>query len=472
MTKQAQILLLDSDPAGGLGSLLFRMLAATPGLATQIQPWALTGESAPANQALASLVRQCCPSVVFLVSSRQLLKPCRSLLQLLKKVQAALPLIVVTEAGEPDEIFALLEFGAADFITPPLKAYDILPRLWRLIEQTGQRETLVPALKEKLGLQQLIGESEAFRAAVKKIPLIARCDASVLISGETGTGKELCARAIHYLSPRAPRPFVPVNCGAMPVELVENELFGHERGAFTDASTTQPGLIHEADGGSLFLDEVDGLPAAAQVKLLRFLQDKEYRPLGSAKARTTDVRVIAAANIDLEAAVRAGRLRQDFYYRLNVIPLLLPPLRDRRPDIPLLARHFLARYAEEFNKPATDFSADALRQLTLHDWPGNVRELEHLVARAVALSEGEVIEGQDLSLPPGARVACPASFREAKARFERVYIEDLLLTHRGNITQAAQAAHKNRRAFWELIRKHQINVGSFKADIKLRSTAK
>jgi two-component system response regulator GlrR len=469
--KQSRILLLDFSPAGGLGNALSRVLASTPDLAIQVQPGILSGESLSPRQDIAALIRDSDPKVVFLVLPRHLLKPSQPLLRSLKKANAALPLFIVTEAAEAEEIFVLLELGVADFITPPLRAFDILPRIWRFIEQTRQREMLVSALKEKLGLKQLIGESESFRAAVSQLPLIARCDASVMIYGETGTGKELFARAIHYLSPRQHQPFVPVNCGAIPLELVENELFGHERGAFTDAGKSQPGLIQEADGGSLFLDEVDELHRAAQVKLLRFLQDKEYRPLGSAKARAANVRLIAATNANLEVAVKSGKLRHDLYYRLNVIPLRLPPLRERREDIPALARHFLVRYATEFRRTVPDISTDALRTLRHYHWPGNVRELEHLIARATALSEKSVLESEDLSLPGQSTTADPASYREAKAQFERTYIEDLLQVHHGNISKAALAAHKNRRAFWELIRKYHIDVASFKVETDCRPTS-
>jgi len=338
-------------------------------------------------------------------------------------------------------------------------------RSLQLQKQVSESEAVTQTLREKLGLRQLIGESPAFLAEIRKIPVVAQCDANVLISGETGTGKEVCARAIHYLCPRAHNPFIPVNCGAIPTELVENELFGHERGAFTDASTSQCGLIHEAEGGTLFLDEVDSLPALAQVKLLRFLQEKEYRRLGSSRTYQADVRIIAATNSNLEETVRAGKLRRDLYYRVNILPLTLPPLRERREDIPLLARHFLAKYTAEFNKQATDFSADAMPALVSYDWPGNVRELEHVIERVVALSERAVIHKTDIVLPRAETSACQDSFREAKAKviaqFEKTYIQELLLAYQGNITRAAEAARKNRRAFWQLIRKHHIDAHHF-----------
>jgi len=250
------------------------------------------------------------------------------------------------------------------------------------------------------------------------------------------------------------------------VDLVENELFGHERGAFTGASSTQPGLIEEANGGTLFLDEVDSLPLLAQVKLLRFLQEKEYRPLGSNRTRTADARVITATNIDIESAVQSGRLRQDLYYRLNIIALVLPPLRDRRDDIPVLAEHFRAKYACAFSKVSTGFDESAQRLLTTYDWPGNVRELEHAVERAVALCDGPVIREDDLCLPNTGRDSAVVTFKLAKAtavaEFERTYVQSLLLACQGNITRAAQVARKDRRAFWELLRKHHIDAREFK----------
>lgn len=340
--KQAKILVFDSNPASGLGGTLRGIIESSSSPDTQLRHKSIgVCGPAPCGSNLSGIISHFNPDVIFLVWSPNLLKQTSMLFPFMRREPSEPPIIIIIEESEPEQIFELLKLGVADFIIPPLKAIDILPRIWRLLEHTRREETLTHELKERLGLKQLIGENPAFLAEIKKIPIIAKCDASVLISGETGTGKELCARAIHYLSPRASKPFIPVNCGAIPVELVENELFGHKRGAFTGASTSQSGLIHEADGGTLFLDEIDCLPLLAQIKLLRFLQEKEYRPLGSTKMQKADVRVIAATNVDLEAVVREGKLRRDLYYRLNIIPLTLISLRERREDIPLLAHHFL-----------------------------------------------------------------------------------------------------------------------------------
>jgi DNA-binding NtrC family response regulator len=286
--------------------------------------------------------------------------------------------------------------------------------------------------------------------------------------GQSGTGKELFARAIHYLSPRMTHPFVAVSCGAIPVDLLENEMFGHKKGAFTGATTSQLGLISEAEGGTLFLDEIDCLPLLAQSKLLRFLQEGEYKPLGSSKSQHADVRVIAASNIDLEQAVKERKLRQDLYYRLNIARVTLPALCDRRDDIPLLAEHFLAKYAHEFGRSARVLSEAATRKLMFYDWPGNIRELENTIERAVMLTEKKRISDTEIFLPDAAGYIKDESFQEVKARvvtqFERTYINNLMVAYHGNVSQAARAAKKNRRAFWELIRKHNVDVQSFRTN--------
>ena len=465
--KEAKIFLIDLNPATNVGCTLRTILESYPNLGTHIQQESSKlSVSEFCDGELSGIITRKRPDVIFLVLSPYLLKKAGLLFKSMKSEFLKLPIIVVVEECNPDAMFSVLKLGAADFITPPFNEIDILPRLWRLLEHKQEAKILTHKLKEKLGLKKMVGESPTFLDEIKKIPTVAKCDASVLISGETGSGKEMCARAIHYLSPRANMPFVPFNCGAIPADLMENELFGHVQGAFTGATASQQGLINAANYGTLFLDDIDCLPLTSQAKLLRFLQEKEYRQLGSPKMHQADVRVISATNTDLEAAVEKGRLRHDLFYRLNVVPISLPALRDRREDIPLIARHFLNKYAFEFGKQLTGFTSKAMQRLMLYEWPGNVRELEHVVEQAVLFSEQTVIREADIILPRQKAPACTTSFKEAKANmvkeFERNYIEKLLHAHQGNISKAAQAAQKNRRAFWQLIRKHQIDVQTFK----------
>jgi two-component system, NtrC family, response regulator GlrR len=321
-------------------------------------------------------------------------------------------------------------------------------------------EVNIESLRAKIGLKQVIGESAVFLKELQRVPKFARCDATVLISGESGTGKEIFARAIHYLSPRASRPFVPVNCAALPEHLVESEIFGHRRGAFTGATIDQAGLIEEAEGGTLFLDEVDGLTAQAQVKLLRFLQDGEYRAVGSQQIAHANIRVVAAANCDFPQLLRAGKFREDLFYRLNVLTLPLPPLRERRGDIVLLADHILTSQAALMNTTPKKLSLNALNRLVGHSWPGNVRELENVLIRAIVLCDRDTLEVSDLNLPGDEEAEENQSFRTMKShavrRFEHDFLETTLRAHQGNITHAARAVKKNRRAFWELLRKHGL----------------
>lgn len=414
---------------------------------------------------LAKLLRRIEAAILFLTVFPKSVRQSKMLLESIREI-SDLPIVIVAEATQPNDILELLRAGAEDFITLPLQAQDVLPRAWKLVRESAGRRRPRP-LRTEHRLRRLIGESPTFLDQIEKIPQIAGCDANVIITGETGTGKELYARAIHYCSARAGRPFMPVNCGAIPADLVENELFGHERGAFTGAVTLQTGLVEEANGGTLFLDEIDCLPPFAQVKLLRFLQEKEYRPLGSARMRHADVRVIAATNVNLEEAVGNGKVRQDLFYRLNIISLTLPPLRERLEDIPLLARYFLDKYSTQMNRETPDLLPDALQILMTHEWPGNVRELEHAIERASVLCDGSALRGVDLlaSQPPTRR----QSLQEAKAtqiaRFEKGYVQGLLRHCHGNISQAARIAQKNRRAFWQLIQKHRIDVNSFRSSV-------
>ena len=286
-------------------------------------------------------------------------------------------ILVTTTDPDTFDFFRVLEMGASDFLLPPLRSSELLPRLMRQVRAVPKGDALVQKLKEDIGLKHIIGESPVFLEKIRCVPRFARCDATVLISGESGTGKDVFARAIHYLSSRAGRPFVPVNCGALPENLAESEIFGHKRGAFTGAASDQAGLVREAEGGTLFLDEIDCLPLQAQVKLLRFLQDGEYRSVGSHQISRAHVRVIAATNAELNDVVRSGKFREDLFYRLNVLMLALPPLRDRGGDIVLLAYDFLEKQAATTKTRPKILSLAALNRLLSHSWPGNVRELQN-----------------------------------------------------------------------------------------------
>ena len=361
--------------------------------------------------------------------------------------------------------------GLDDFVLCPFRRIELIPRIERLLSNAGGRhETAAasPVPPGRLRLNGLVGQAECFVREVDKIPLFAKSDATVLIRGETGTGKELFAQAIHYHSARNGKPFVPVNCGALPDQLFENEVFGHVRGAFTSAFAHQQGLVAEAEGGTLFLDEIDTLSASAQTKLLRFLQDRQYRPLGSSKSVVADVRVIAATNTDLKQHVADRRFREDLYYRLNILSLSIPPLRDRVDDLPALVAHFVRQHGDQARRGPMTISPDALHKLQLYGWPGNVRELEGIIQRAVILSASRVLEPDHLDLPsaPGTHgTNAPASLREAKAaavqEFERRFLTKLLAACMGNVTRAARRAGKERRAFQRLLDKHGLDRRAF-----------
>jgi DNA-binding NtrC family response regulator len=334
-------------------------------------------------------------------------------------------------------------------------------------------ERLVERLREAQAQAKLVGNAPAFLKAIRPLPSVARSDAAVLITGETGTGKELIARAIHYLSERAALAFVPVNCGSHPDTLFEDEFFGHERGAFTDAHTRRHGLIAQAEKGTLFLDEIEALTPKAQVSLLRVLQDKRYRAIGSSFEQQADVRIVAATNSNLEELVRSGNFRADLYYRLSVFLINPPPLRHRKSDIIPLVRHFLQKHAQA-NREALYVSPEVREALLAYDWPGNVRQLENAVIRAIHLSQSNKIELEDLGIPtitakqhdfPSNNSTELLSFKDMKKMaietFEVDYLNRLMQIHRGNVTHAALASGKERRELGKMLKKYRIDPKLF-----------
>ena len=335
----------------------------------------------------------------------------------------------------------------------------------------------LPALGDvgEFALLSMIGSSPVFNETVRRMGRIAMRDASVLIEGETGSGKEVAARAIHYLGSRRSRPFIPVNCGAIPDSLIEAEFFGHGRGAFTDAREARAGLIAQAHGGTMFLDEIDSLTPKAQVALLRFLQDQKYKPVGRDVEMEADVRIIAATNRSLSALAASERFRSDLLYRLRILYLYIPPLREREGDAELLAQHFLRHYVKKYSLPPKRFSSETLRWIRTNQWEGNVRELDNAVHREVVISDGEVIrfDISNTNAEPAkstvqSRVDDYAllDFQSAKAKavndFERGYLTRILQIAHGNVSAAARMAEKERRAFGKLLKKHQISREQFK----------
>jgi DNA-binding NtrC family response regulator len=366
--------------------------------------------------------------------------------------------------------FPTLLWSVDDFLSCPFQEAELLLRIRRLLQSKGSKAILSekPGQNEALHFGALVGQSESFLCAVKNIPPLAQSDATVLICGETGTGKELFARAIHYHSSRRNKPFIPVNCAALPDHLFENELFGHVKGAFTDATSSEKGLIAEAEGGTLILDEVDTLSPAAQAKLLRFLQSGEYRPLGWSRSVTASVRIIASTNTDLFDRVKAKLFREDLYFRLNALSVIIPPLRERVEDIIHLSDHFLRYYAKEHNTDRRSISGEAMRKLMAYGWPGNVRELEGVILRALVLTTSTTLQPEDINLPQQALKPTQENIllRDAKTsmihNFEFTYLTSLLAVHRGNITRAAVAAGKQRSTLQRLLRKYSLNPKSFR----------
>jgi two-component system response regulator HydG len=369
------------------------------------------------------------------------------------------PVIVVTAYASVETAVQAMKAGAFEYLRKPVDPEALELLIARAAEHGGLRRDNARLQKELAGarsLQGIVGRSPPMQELIALLERVAPTDVPVLIEGESGTGKDLVARAVHAMSRRAARPFVSLNMSAIPESLAESELFGHERGAFSGANVARPGFFAEAQGGTFFMDEIGAVSASLQPKLLRVLQDGEYVPVGSRRVCRADVRIVAATNDDLRARVAAGSFREDLYYRLRVMPVRLPPLRERREDIVPLVEHFVRKHARRLNRPIQPASPQAMRALLDYRWPGNVRELEHAVERALLLSQGEMLRIEDL--PPELRVPEPeeSGYRRERDQWERRYLEALLRESGGSIARAAELSGLHRSTLYEKLAHHAL----------------
>jgi DNA-binding NtrC family response regulator len=394
-------------------------------------------------------------------------------MSVLKEAKTADPDIVVllfTAYGTIKSAVEACKLGAFDYILKPFSAEQLRIAVNRGIKQkrlADENKYLRSQLKEAYGFNRIIGKSASLQKVLKLVKKVSKTEANILIQGDSGTGKELVARSIHIHSDRSHRPFVPVDCASLPENLLESELFGHEKGAFTDAHVTRPGIFEYADGGTLFLDEIGELSITLQSKLLRTLQEHQVRRVGGRRLLNVDVRIITATNQNLEKAVTEGRFREDLFYRLNVIVIHLPSLKERKDDVPLLANHFLRHFSKGSKNEVDGISREAMELMRGYHWPGNVRELQNVIERAVSLTDSRIIVPQDL--PEQIRLTkdpdvCPSpsgsNYKKAKKDwmdfFEQKYLSDLLKRHDGNISKAALEAQVNRKTIHRLLKRHRL----------------
>jgi len=384
-----------------------------------------------------------------------------------KMHQAApeMPVIILTAYGTIETAVEAMRQGAYSYLTKPFDRLELLLQIKNGLEKSRlSREIrrLKALVGERYGFENIIGKSKKVEEVLEQVSRAAETDSNVFIYGESGTGKELIAKSLHLLSSRKDKPFVAVNCAAIPEGLLEGELFGYIRGAFTGAIRDKKGFFAQANGGTIFLDEISEMPEAMQVKLLRVLQEKQFYPLGGEKLADVDVRIVTATNKKLEDEVKKGGFREDFFYRIYVIPIYLPPLRERKEDIPLLTDHFIRKFAGKMEKEINGISTSALQKLMSYDWPGNVRELENTLEYASAMTTRDVID-EDLILQTRSATASNViSLKEAKFEFERNYISNLMSLTGGNVSRAAKLAGKYRSDFYDLLKKHNLKTSDFK----------
>jgi two-component system response regulator GlrR len=378
---------------------------------------------------------------------------------LLKELQTRSPglrVVIVTAHGTIPDAVAATQSGAFGFLTKPIDKDELMQTVQKAIRVSGSVEV------EEDWSAEIITRNLAMKEILSQAKMVAATDARVLINGESGTGKELLARAIHNASPRHEKPFVAINCSAMAENLLESELFGHEKGAFTGATRSHKGLFQAAEGGTLLLDEIGDMPMRLQVKLLRVLQEHQVRPVGSTEAIDVDVRVISATHRDLQELMGEGRFREDLYYRLNVVNIKIPALDQRREDIPLLVAHFLQQIAREAGQERKVYAPEAVEMLVTAEWPGNIRQLYNVVRQNVALSRSPVISAELVQQSLGEHSGKLLSFSDARDEFTRNYLSQILQITTGNVSQAARLAKRNRTDFYKLLSRHDLNPDQFK----------
>jgi two-component system response regulator GlrR len=448
MKGKAQILLVDDDK--DLLQLISMRLAAAGYAVTAVE----SGEQALAALAVSR------PQMVVTDLRMQGIDGL-ALFDAIHREAPSLPVVILTAHGTIPEAVTATRRGVFSFLTKPFEPKVLLETVAEALKLCGP----APAAGEVGSWKaEIITRAPAMQDLLGQAQRVAASDAAVCIFGASGTGKELLARAIHRASPRAERPFVAVNCGAIPEGLLESELFGHKKGSFTGAVADRRGLFQAAEGGTLFLDEVGDMPLALQVKLLRAIEERTVRPVGSNESHSVDVRLISATHRKLEEKIAAGEFREDLFYRLNVVKLYLPTLAERREDIPLLANHFIARLAERYRRPRLAFAPEAMQALVSVPWPGNVRQLLNVVEQAVALSATEIIPESLVRQALDAGDSALTPLDEARRAFERDYLVRILKITGGNVTKAARLAGRNRTEFYRLLDRHSLEPGMFKAE--------
>jgi two-component system response regulator GlrR len=378
---------------------------------------------------------------------------------LLKELQTRSPglrVVIITAHGTIPDAVVATQSGAFGFLTKPIDKDELMITVEKALRVSGSADV------EEGWASQIITRNQGMKEVLQQAKMVAATDARVLITGESGTGKELLAKAIHNASPRHNKPFVAINCSAMAENLLESELFGHEKGAFTGATRTHKGLFQSAEGGTLLLDEIGDMPMRLQVKLLRVLQENQVRPVGSTEALQVDVRVISATHRDLQQLLREGRFREDLYYRLNVVNIRIPTLDERREDIPLLVANFLQLIAQEAGQERKVYAPEAVEMLVTAEWPGNIRQLYNVVRQNVALSRSPVISAELVQQSLGEHGGKLASFTDARDEFTRNYLSQILQITMGNVSQAARLAKRNRTDFYKLLARHELNPDQFK----------